>query len=152
MSCQSRESLVTILDTFRQTRRPRLLLRTARIGLAEYVRDRDLRRVMRLPAAPPPGPATVRALLEMEAEQEAQRTRAPLEIGDTWRAARHVEVLIALMAETRLMAQAVSLPADIAAVLGTPAPDPATPGTAPPLGPSPLTQPGPPGLRLVRRG
>jgi len=110
MSCQSRESIVTILETLRQTSRPRLLLRTARIGLADYVRERDLRRIMRLPAAPPPGTATVRILLDMEADQEAQRTRPPVEVGDTWRAARHVEVLIALMAESRLMAHAVAVP------------------------------------------
>lgn len=112
MSCQSRESIVTILETLRDTRRPRLLLRTARIGLAEYARDRDLRRILRLPAAPAPGPATVRLLLQMEADQEAQRTRPPVEVGDTWRAARHVEVLIALMAEARLMAEVV-VPASV---------------------------------------
>jgi hypothetical protein len=108
MSCQSRESIVTILDTLHKTRRPRLLLRTARIGLTDYVRERDLRRILRLPAAPPPGTVTVRMLLEMEADQEAQRTRPPVEVGDTWRAARHVEVLIALLAESRLMAHAVA--------------------------------------------
>jgi len=135
MSCQSRESLVTILETFRQTRRPRLLLRTARIGLAEYERERDLRRVLRLPAAPAPGPATVLALLDLEAEQEAQRTRAPVEIGDTWRPARHVEVLIALLAEARLMASPVTLP-------------PALPAPAMQLGPSPLIQPAHPEPRL----
>jgi hypothetical protein len=135
MSCQSRESLVTILETFRQTRRPRLLLRTARIGLAEYERERDLRRVLRLPAAPAPGPATVLALLDLEAEQEAQRTRVPLEIGDTWRPARHVEVLIALLAEARLMACPVTLP-------------PALPAPVAQPGPSPLTQPCPPAPRL----
>lgn len=128
MSCHSRESIVTILETLQTTRRPRLLLRTARIGLADYERERDLRRIMRLPASPAPGPATVCTLLEMEAGQEAQRTRPPVEVGDTWRAARHVEVLIALMAESRLMAEVVvpfgAAPADHAVRPGVPDPVP----------------------------
>lgn len=110
MSCHPRESIVSVFDTISQTRRPRLLLRTARIGMQEYRRESDLRRVLRLPAAPPPGPATVRALLALEAEIEAQRLRPMHGIGDTWRPARHVEVMIALMAEAQLMAEAVSMP------------------------------------------
>lgn len=109
MTCQSRESAVTLLETLRHIRRPQLLLRTARLGLSDYVRDRDLRRVLRLPAPPPPGPRVVRQLLELEALIEDQRLRAPHLVGDTWRAARHVEVLIALLAESRLMAQPVAL-------------------------------------------
>jgi len=111
MSCQSRESIVSLMNTIACSRRPRLLLRTARIGTRDYRRETDLRRVLRLPAAPPPGPATVRALIDLEAQIEAQRLRPNDSIGDTWRPARHVEVMIALMAEARLMAEAVDLPA-----------------------------------------
>jgi len=110
MSYQSRDSIVSIMDTISRTHRPRLLLRTARIGLQEYRRESDLRRVLRLPAAPPPGPATVRALIELEAQLEATRLRPAHGIGDTWRPARHVEVMIALMAEAQLLADAVSMP------------------------------------------
>jgi len=110
MSCQIRDSFVSILETIAQTRRPRLLLRAARIGTLEYRRETDLRRVLRLPAAPPPGAATVRALIDLEAELEILRTRPAHAVGDTWRPARHVEVMIALMAEARLMAEAVDAP------------------------------------------
>ncbi len=111
MSYQPNDSIVSIINTVSQTRRPRLLLRTARFGLQEYRRECDLKRVLRLPAAPPPGPATVRALIELEAQIEAHRLRPAHGIGDTWRPARHVEVMIALMAEAQLMAEAVPAPA-----------------------------------------
>ncbi|MCC5970949.1 MAG: hypothetical protein JJU15_13470 [Pararhodobacter sp.] len=111
MSYQPREFIVSLLDTIATTRRPRMLLRAARIGMQDYRRESDLRRVLRLPAAPPPGPATVRDLIALEAEIEAGRTRPGHIAGDTWRAARHVEVMIALMAEAQLMAEAVPAPA-----------------------------------------
>lgn len=112
MTCQPRESVITVLGTLAQIKRPRLLLRTARHGTAEYNRATDLRRVLRLPATPPPGVATVRALIDLEDMQEALRTRPPHEIGNPWRPARHVEVLIALIAEAGLIAEAVSPPAE----------------------------------------
>jgi len=108
MSFEPRESVVTLMDRLRRTRRPRLLLRTARFGLAEYRRERDLRAMLRLPAAPPPGPATVALLLDLEAAEEARRSRPTAEPGEAWRAARHVELLVALIAETQLMAAAVA--------------------------------------------
>lgn len=107
MSCQPRESVVSILETIARTRRPRLLLRAARIGTSDYRRETDLRRVLRLPAPPPPGPATVRLLLELEERQEELRREAGAHPGLSWRPARHVEVMIALMAEARLMAQCI---------------------------------------------
>lgn len=110
MSYIHRESVVSILDTIHRTRRPRLLLRAARFGLGEYDRQRDLKRVLRLPAAPRVSPATVRTLMEMEREFEEQRTRPPQAAGDTWRAARHVEVLICLIAESRLLVEEVPSP------------------------------------------
>lgn len=109
MSCHFRDSIVSLLDTLARASRPRLLLRAARMGTMEYRREDDLRRVLRLPATPAPGPATVRTLIAMEAELEMLRIRPCHETGDTWRATRHVEVLIALMAEARLMAEAVEV-------------------------------------------
>lgn len=79
-------------------RRPRLLIRAARHGLTEYHRDRDLKRLMRSGALPSPDRA-LRVLLEEEAEMEQTRTA-----GDArYSIARHIEVLIALMAESRLL-------------------------------------------------
>ena len=111
MSFEPRESVVALMDRFRRTRRPRLLLRTARFGLAEYRRERDLRAMLRLPAAPPPGPATVALLLDLEAAEEDRRSRPMGEPGETWRAAHHIELLVALIAEARLMAEVVAPPA-----------------------------------------
>lgn len=109
MSCHFRDSIVSLFDILTRARRPRLLLRAARMGTMDYRRDVDLRRILRLPATPPPGPATVRTLLALEEQMETLRTRPFHEAGETWRAARHVEVMIALMAEARLMADTVEV-------------------------------------------
>lgn len=110
MSHQPARSIVSIFETISCTRRPRLLLRTARIGLQDYRRESDLRRILHLPAAPPPGPATLHALIELEAGLEAARQRPAHTTGEAWRPARHVEVMIALMAEAQLMAQTAPAP------------------------------------------
>lgn len=79
-------------------KRPRLLIRAARFGLADYNRDRDLRRLMRLAATPSPAKA-LDGLISTEAELENTRTTGAA----AYSIARHVEVLIALMAESRLL-------------------------------------------------
>ncbi|MCC6305842.1 MAG: hypothetical protein IT545_11685 [Rhodobacteraceae bacterium] len=79
--------------------RPRLLVRAARFALDDYRRDRDLARL--LPAAGLPSPArAVALLLDAEAACEAARSAASA----TYSAARHVDLLAALMAEARLAA------------------------------------------------
>lgn len=79
-------------------RRPRLLIRAARFGLSDYDRTRDLKRLMRIHSAPAPDRA-VRALLAEEERAEENR-RA----GDaSYSIARHIELLIALMGELRLI-------------------------------------------------
>jgi len=77
-------------------RRPRLLVRAARHGLQDYRRDRDLRRL--LAAGPETAPeAALTRLMAEEARIEATRRR-----GDAgYSIARHIELLIALMAEAR---------------------------------------------------
>ena len=81
-------------------RRPRLLIRAARCGLADYRRDRDLRRLIPFAAAPD---CTLPQLLDEEERLEAVRKR-----GDAaYPVGRHVEVLIALMAEVRLLPRSV---------------------------------------------
>ncbi|WP_432450104.1 DUF6477 family protein [Aliiroseovarius marinus] len=83
-----------------QLRRPRLLVRAARFGLVDYNRDRDLKKLMKSTFTPSPEHA-VDGLLEEEARLEDTR-RA----GDAgYSVSRHVEVLIALMAEMRLLPQ-----------------------------------------------
>ncbi|WP_128253880.1 DUF6477 family protein [Falsirhodobacter deserti] len=79
--------------------RPRLLVRAARLGIDEYRRERDLRR---LTDHSRPESALPR-LLETEARLEETRLA-----GDaSYSVARHVEVLIALMAEVRLLPRLV---------------------------------------------
>jgi len=78
-------------------RRPRLLIAAARLGLADYRRARDLPRLLR--GAEGSQDAVAR-LEELEADAEAaRRAGSPL-----WNGARHVELLIALLAERRLRA------------------------------------------------
>ncbi|MHC0052832.1 DUF6477 family protein [Actibacterium sp. D379-3] len=88
---------ITILKALR---RPRLLIRAARFGLTDYRRERDLTRLVRGTRLPSPAQA-LGALLEQEERMEETR-RA----GDAaYSIACHVELLIAMMAEARLMPQ-----------------------------------------------
>lgn len=79
-------------------RRPRLLLGAARHGLSLYRRDRDLPRILsrHLDKAP------LDALTEMEANIEQARRNGSA----TYSFARHIDILIALLAEQRLAPRA----------------------------------------------
>lgn len=91
--------MTQFLDRLRTLRRPRLLIRAARHGAVEYSRTRDLRRILH--ADPLPGPArSVPRLMDLEAELELQRTSGIA----GYSPARHIDVLIALMGEARLLA------------------------------------------------
>jgi len=80
-------------------RRPQLLIRAARCGLADYRRDRDLRRL--IDGQPSPD----RAVRRLLSEEELEATRQAGEAG--YSVARHIEVLIALMSEVRLLPRVV---------------------------------------------
>lgn len=89
-----------ILETLARLRRPRLLVSAARCGQADYRRSLDLPRILRMPQAPAPARAAA-ILLEMEEMlDDARRTQ---DAG--YNAGRHVEVLIALLAEARLASE-----------------------------------------------
>jgi hypothetical protein len=89
------KNATTLLETLR---RPRLLIRAARFGLENYNRNRDLKRVMGTSTAPSPNRA-LDGLIEKEAQIEQTRKQ-----GDaTYSVTRHVDILIALMAEARLL-------------------------------------------------
>lgn len=77
-------------------RRPRLLMRAARFGLGDYRRDRDLRRLVRCGLSPED---TVPSLMSVEAELEETRLAGDM----SYSVARHIEVLIALLAEAQLL-------------------------------------------------
>lgn len=88
-----REPLQDPVPDLPPNRRPRLLITAARLGLPDYRRERDLPRLLRGTTGD-----TLPALERLEAEAEDLR-RA----GDgRWSATRHVELMIALMAERHL--------------------------------------------------
>ena len=90
--------MIDLIRNISSLRRPRLLVRAARIGAGDYRRERDLCRLMK--SAHPPSPErAVASLLDEEGTLEANRKQ-----GDAnYSPIRHVEVLIALMAEARLL-------------------------------------------------
>lgn len=78
-------------------RRPRILIRAARLAEADYRRERDLKRLLGgvIPSAIS---ATLEALITREAELETERRTDAL----GYSIARHVDLLTALMVEARL--------------------------------------------------
>ena len=92
--------MTDILALVKTLRRPRLLIRAARFGLAEYNRETALKRLMRVPSVPNSKRA-LSALVTVEADLETAR-----QTGDArYSVARHVEVLVALLGELRLVNQ-----------------------------------------------
>lgn len=77
-------------------RRPRLLIRAAHCGMVDYRRDRDLRRLIKGTVSPE---RTLGHLMEEEERLEAIRRTGEA----SYSVSRHIEVLIALMAEVRLL-------------------------------------------------
>ena len=87
---------------FDNLRRPRLLIRAARFGLQDYHRDRDLRRLLQATASPE---RAVPQLLAEEARLEEIRQTGDI----NYPVGRHIEVLVALMAEVRPLPRRVAL-------------------------------------------
>ena len=89
--------LITLVQTLR---RPSLLIRAAALGRKDYNRNRVLKRLVRSLTIPSPHRA-IASLLTVEASLEAARCT-----GDaSYSASRHVEVLIALLAEVHFLAK-----------------------------------------------
>jgi Family of unknown function (DUF6477) len=83
-------------------RRPRLLMNAARSGLVNYKRDRDLRRLIGTEPRTPME-ITLPKLLSEENRLESIRIA-----GDAaYPVARHIDVMIALLAEARLLPRTV---------------------------------------------
>ncbi|MFP4275284.1 MAG: DUF6477 family protein [Paracoccaceae bacterium] len=87
--------ILTLVDGMQ---RPRLLVRAARIGAESYRREQHLPRLLGYGALPRSG-AALMTLIDMEGALDADRR----EDRAGYSPARHVEVLIALMAEARLL-------------------------------------------------
>lgn len=90
--------MTDIASTLAGLRRPRLLIRAARFGQHDYVRDRDLKRLTGLDRAPTPSVA-VNMLMEREAAADEARRSGT----EPYSVAKHVALLVALMAEARLL-------------------------------------------------
>jgi hypothetical protein len=87
-----------LLSQLTQIRRPRLLVRAARIAVKDYRRDTRLPRILGYGMLPRTGLALVK-LMALESELNEQRTR-----GDAcYSIATHVEVLTAVMGESALL-------------------------------------------------
>lgn len=87
-----------ILSTLNDLRRPRLLIRAARIGTEDYARDKHLVRVLGYGPLPRPGAALMRLI---EIEQGLNELRRASDAA--YSISRHVEVLVAVMGEARLL-------------------------------------------------
>ena len=95
-----------VLSTLATLRRPRLLIRAARIGVLEYRRESDLRRHLGFGNLPKGGQALMQ-LIEMEAEiNDSRKTN-----NAGYSPARHVDILIAMMGEARLLRASQSVQA-----------------------------------------
>lgn len=94
-----------LLTRLNALRRPKLLIRAARFGAAEYRRDTQLPRLLGYGATPRCADALMR-LMAREAEINDKRKK-----GDAgYSIAQHVEILTAVMGEARLLrAQSPSL-------------------------------------------
>jgi len=79
-------------------KRPSLLARAARFGVDDYRRDIHLRRILGHENLPRSGPALVQ-LLDVEAVMNSQRQTDDA----SYRPARHIEILIAILGEAQLL-------------------------------------------------
>lgn len=87
-----------VLSLIQTLSRPRLLIRAARHGLEDYSRDRTLQRL--IGATPGASPSDV---LPRLVEVEATMERARKDDDGSYSVSRHVDLLIALIAEARLL-------------------------------------------------
>ncbi len=90
--------MTDLFSMLSQLRRPRLLIQAARAGSEEYRRDPHLYRLLGHSRLPRSGEALIR-LMDIEGELNQQRrTRA-----GNYSLVAHVDVLIAMMGEARLV-------------------------------------------------
>ena len=82
--------------TVSNLRRPSMLIRAARLGMEDYRRERDLRRFVEKPLR---SEETLAKLLRTEEEFEQTRCRGAIDYSFV----KHIEVLIALLCEVKLL-------------------------------------------------
>ena len=87
-----------------EMKRPRMLIRAARFGLDDYRRERDLRRLINAEAVPALERSLPRLLSEESRLEEIRQS------GDaSYSISRHIDLLIALMGEVRLLPKNVAV-------------------------------------------
>ncbi|WGW03133.1 DUF6477 family protein [Tropicibacter oceani] len=91
-----------ILGLLNDLRRPRLLIRAARIGAQDY-RRAHLHRLLGYGTLPRPGAALMK-LIELETDLDDRRRSDDA----GYSVSRHVELLVAMMGEARLLREARS--------------------------------------------
>lgn len=79
-------------------RRPGLLIRAARHGVADYRREAHLPRILSYGRLPRPAQALIQLM-----EKEAELNDARVEGRATYSLPRHIDVLIALMGESQVL-------------------------------------------------
>lgn len=87
-----------VLTTLQSMKRPRLLMRAARVGAEDYRRSAHLPRLLGYGALPRQSQALLR-LMEIESELNTQR----IDDASAYNLLRHVDVLIAIVGEARIM-------------------------------------------------
>jgi len=90
--------MTDLIQILSNLHRPRLLIRAARFGITDYNRKRDLRRLLNA-SSQMSASSAVTALMAKEAGIEENRKNGEA----SYSVARHVEVLIALIAEARIL-------------------------------------------------
>ena len=96
-----------ILSMLAALRRPRLLMRAARIGAEDYRRTVHLPRLLGYGQVPRHGAALLR-LVEIEQDLNKQR----IENEAAYNLLRHIDVMIAIVGESRIMRAAQPTTAD----------------------------------------
>lgn len=90
--------MTQLLEQLNEIHRPRLLIQAARIGAATYRRDLHLRRLFEGGSIPLNAEALTR-LMDMESQLNEDR----MQNAASYCAADHVDLLIAMMGEARLL-------------------------------------------------
>lgn len=86
-----------IISQVMSLKRPEILVRAARFGVDDYRRDRHLPRCLKKENLPSPGQALI-ALLDIEKQLNSDRATK----SGGYQATRHIDVLVAIMAEAQL--------------------------------------------------
>ncbi len=89
--------MINPMTVLNNLRRPKILIQAARLGMANYNREEDLRFIMRTSATPAPNQA-IETLLDREKNLETSRKDGKAE----YSVHEHIRVLTAILAEARL--------------------------------------------------